>query len=234
MNIDLGLIGGYQLDNILEKKKVISLKTKFGLPSSKIYLGKLNDKKIALILRHGEKNNILPHQINHLANLYAFYQLGIKKIISICAVGSLKKEIRPDDFVFCSDFIWLTDKAISFFRVKHLDLTNPFSENLRKKLIKAAKEIKIKFHPKGIYWQTLGPRLETKAEIKMMKNFADVVGMTNAVEVILANELSLEIATIALVTNYACGLTKEKIFHQKVEKTMIEKLPLIKKLILKI
>ncbi len=233
MKIDLGLIGGYNLNKILENKKSFSFKTKYGRPSSKIYLGNLEDKKIALILRHGEKGDILPHQINHLANIYSFYQLKIKKILAICAVGSLKKDFKPGDFVFCSDFIWLNPYPLTFFKIKHLDLTNPFSENLRKKLIKSAKDLKIRFHQKGIYFQTLGPRFETKAEIKMIKNFADLVGMTNAPEVILANELNIEIATIALVSNYACGISKRRISAQEVEKIMEEKLPVIKKLLVK-
>ncbi len=234
MKIDFGLIGSYQLNKILKKKSSFSFKTKFGPPSSKIYLGNLGGKKIALILRHGEKGNILPHQINHLANIYSFYQLGVKKIITLCAVGSLKKEIKPADFVFCSDFIGLALQSLTFKKIRHPDLTEPFSENLRKKLIKAAKELKIRFHRNGIYWHTSGPRFETKAEIKMMKNFADLVGMTNVPEVILANELGLEIATIAIVSNYACGISKEKISHQEVEKMMAENLPTVKKLITKL
>lgn len=231
MSIDLGLIGGYNLDKILENKKSFSFKTKFGKPSSKIYLGEINNKKIALILRHGKKGKILPHQINHLANIYSFYQLKVKKIIAICAAGSLKREKKPADFVFLSDFIWLNSKPLTFKKTKHLDLTNPFSENLRKKLIESAQKLKIRFHQNGVYWHTLGPRFETKAEIKMMKNFADLVGMTNAPEVILANELKIEIATVAIVSNYACGISKKKISYQEVEEIMAKKQPIIKKLI---
>jgi len=234
MKIDLGLIGGYNLDKILEKKSSFSFKTKFGKPSSKIYLGELANKKIALILRHGEKNKILPHEINHQANIFSFYQLGVKKLIAICAAGSLRKEIKPGDFVFCSDFIWLNPQPLTFKKIKHLDLTEPFSENLREKLIRVAKKLKIKFHQKGVYWQTLGPRFETKAEINLMKHFAHLVGMTSLPEIILANELGIEIATIAVVSNYACGLTKEKISHQEVEKMMKGKQLVLKKLLQKL
>lgn len=193
----IGLIGGYGLEEILEKKKWLKIKTKYGLTSSKVAVGVINNKKVGLICRHDQKHTFPPHQVNHLSNIWAFYNLGVRFIISTAAVGIINKRIKPNSFILPDDFIDFRFQPTTFFdkfekELKHTDMTNPYSQFLRQKIKKAAKNLGIKIYDKGIYINTLGPRFETPAEIRAFRKLgADIVGMTNVPEVILANELGI-------------------------------------------
>jgi 5'-methylthioadenosine phosphorylase len=213
----IGIIGGYNLENILLHKKWQTVKTVYGKPSSKIAIGKINEKKIALILRHGEKHSIPPHRINHQANIQALRDLGAKQIICTAAVGIINPEIKLGQFILPHDFIDFSFRPVTFFnqfrnKPEHVLMNNPYSQRLRDAIADAAKKLKIKIRNAGIYANTYGPRLETQAEIKFLKNAgADIVGMTNVPEVILANELRIEIATICTGTNYTNGASAANI-----------------------
>lgn len=227
--ITIGLIGGYGLQKILEKKRWINVKTDYGQPSSAVALGKIGDKKVALICRHGQKHTIAPHRINHLANIWALHQLGAEFILNTAAAGIINKKIKPGSFILPDDFIDFRFQATTFFNdfkegLKHTDLTNPYSVYLRNKIKSAAKKLKIEIHEKGIYINTMGPRFETAAEIHAFKKMgADIVGMTIAPEIILANEVGIEIATVAIGTNWAAGINKEPLTEQEVIETMGQK-----------
>jgi len=158
-------------------------------------------------LRHGNKprHYVLPHAINHRANLKALYDVGVEEIIGIHSTGSLKKVLHPGTIVIPDDFLTLTATP-TIFNKRAVHITPALSEKIRKKIIKTAQQIDIKTKHHGTYWQTVGPRLETKAEIKMMSHFADIVGMTMANEAVIAQELNIPYASICSVDNYGNGI----------------------------
>ncbi|MEM4268283.1 MAG: MTAP family purine nucleoside phosphorylase [Candidatus Woesearchaeota archaeon] len=208
----IGVIGGTGVLNLRlfgDSERHIHL-TKYG--KVEVY----HSGSILFIQRHQYSRP--PHMINHRGNILVLKQLGAKNIISLCSTGSLKKAIKPGDIVIPNDYVQLSN--IPTFYDNQLNFTTPsLSERLRKKIISAAKKTKVKLHTRGVYLQTTGPRLETRAEVRFFKTFADVVGMTMASEATLANELQIEYAAICSVDNYANGidssLTNNKIERAK-------------------
>lgn len=173
--------------------------------------------KIALILRHGNDshNHILPHLINHRANLKALQDIGVTEIVSINSTGSLKKDLRPGMIVVPDDFITLTATP-TIYKNNAVHITPLLNENVRQKIIKAAQNSWLQVIEKGTYWQTQGPRLETKAEIKMMANFADIVGMTMANEAVIAMEMDLPYASVCSIDNFGNGLVDEPLSGKEI------------------
>jgi len=173
--------------------------------------------KIALILRHGNDshNHILPHLINHRANLKALQDIGVTEIVSINSTGSLKKDLRPGMIVVPDDFITLTATP-TIYKNNAVHITPSLNENVRQKIIKAAQNSWLQVIEKGTYWQTQGPRLETKAEIKMMANFADIVGMTMANEAVIAMEMDLPYASVCSIDNFGNGLVDEPLSGKEI------------------
>jgi len=170
--------------------------------------------------RHKISENVPPHLINYRANIFALKKLKIKDIFSFNSVGSLKKKIKPGDFLVPSDYIDFN--PLTFFENEAKFITPRLSEKIRKIFIKILKKLKMKFHKKGIYFQTKGPRLETKAEINLIKKFADVVGMTMAKEATLANELDLEYASLCSVDNYAHGIVKKSLSEKEIKENQMK------------
>ena len=173
--------------------------------------------KIALILRHGNDshNHILPHLINHRANLQALKDTGVTEIVGINSTGSLKKDLCPGMIVVPDDFITLTASP-TIYRNNAVHITPSLNENVRRKIIKAAKNNSLQVIEKGTYWQTQGPRLETKAEIKMMVNFADIVGMTMANEAVIAMELGIPYASACSIDNFGNGLLEKPLSMKEI------------------
>ncbi len=244
---NIGIIGGSGIYSLFEKGKTV--KKEISTPFGKVSYSEIDQpsKKVFFLPRHGEIHSIPPHKINFKANIYALFLLGVKKIISTNAVGSLKKEIRPGDFVLIDQFIDLVSSPTTFFDgnlevkvnnknrhgVVHSDMTNPYSEPLRIALQQALEFFpKESYHTKGCYVMFRGPRFETSAEIEMFKNFGDVVGMTGAPEVILSRELEIEYASLNVVTNYAAGLQKA-ITHEEVINLFNQKVETIQKILTK-
>jgi 5'-methylthioadenosine phosphorylase len=172
----------------------------------------LLSRNMAFIPRHGRdpKHHILPHRINHPANLKALKDLGVDEVIGINSTGSLKKKLNPGAIVVPDDFIMLFGGPTVFER-KPVHITPMLHEGLRRRCIEAAAMGGIGVVDGGIYWQTQGPRLETRAEIAFMSQMADVVGMTMASEAVIAQELDLPYASICSVDNYAHGIGGEKL-----------------------
>ncbi|MEQ8214166.1 MAG: MTAP family purine nucleoside phosphorylase [Smithellaceae bacterium] len=166
--------------------------------------------KIALIPRHGNdpKEHTPPHLINHRANLQALKDLGAAEVVALNSTGSLQKDLCPGMIVIPDDFINLTATP-TIHQNKAVHVVPSLNENIRRKLLRAANNCQIPVVEKGIYWQTTGPRLETKAEIRMMANFADIVGMTMASEAVIALESGLSYASICSVDNFGNGLTEK-------------------------
>ncbi|MDY6083810.1 MAG: S-methyl-5'-thioadenosine phosphorylase [Dialister sp.] len=189
--------------------------------------GKVGNKDIVFMARHGLHHTIPPHKINYRANIYALKMLGVSSIVSTTAVGSLNPSYKPGELVLVDQFIDFTKaREHTFFDgvhrgVAHIDMTHPYCETLREAILSAGKQLNIPIHPSGTYICTEGPRFETPAEIKAFSLLgADVVGMTNVPECQLAREAEMCYATISMVTNYAAGITSEILTHKEVLECM--------------
>lgn len=212
----IGIIGGGNLYHLsfLKKGKLKNLATPYG----RAFYYLINN--YPLILRHGHNRNIPPHRINYQANIFAFKKLGVKYIFAFNSVGSLKKFIKPGKFLIPHDYINFDSPSFYDKQCKHI--TPEISPKLRKILIRILKKLKFDFKDKGIYFQTKGPRFETKAEVNLIKNFADVVGMTMSNEATLSKELDLEYANICCIDNYANGVTKIPLSFKLIKKHELE------------
>lgn len=221
---EIGIIGGNYLLNlgILRNLKPKNIYTPYG----KVFYYQI--KKSFLIPRHGLKS-LPPHRINHKANISAFKNFGAKYIVSFNSVGSLKKEIKPGQILVVSDYIDFNPPTFYEKTAKHI--TPEISPKLREVLITTLRKLKMKFLKKGIYFQSKGPRLETKAEIDLIKNFSDVVGMTMASEATLAKELDLEYAAFCFVDNYANGIIKKPLSQREIEENQKKNVKKIEKII---
>ena len=238
----LGIIGGSGLDNpeFLKNFKEIEVDTPYGKPSSSITTGKINDLEICIISRHGKKHEIPPSQVNYRANIYAFAKQGCTHIISTTAVGSLKENIKRGDFVILDQFIDFTkQRKTSFFESfekgpRHTAMAEPFSFFLREKIIQSARQLNLPLHEKGTVITIEGPRFSTRAESNMFRQFADVVNMSIAPEAILANELEIQYAVIAMSTDYDCWrLGEEPVTWDAILEIFNKNAEHVKKLILK-
>lgn len=234
--IKVGIIGGsgFEDPKILKNAESIELKTPFGSPSSPILSGTINEISVAVLSRHGRKHTIPPTQVNYRANIFAFKELGCTHIITTTACGSLREEIGRGDLVILDQFIDFTRHRISTFHeafkpgdLKHVPMSDPFSDDLRKWLIESAEELGLKFHRRCTVITIEGPRFSTRAESKMFRLWgADVINMSIAPEVILANEAEIPYASVALSTDYDSWNEKEepvsweevlKVFNHNVE-----------------
>jgi 5'-methylthioadenosine phosphorylase len=175
----------------------------------------LHSPRLALIPRHGKDphRHILPHRINHAANLATLKMLGVDEIIGVNSTGSLKEALKPGAIVIPDDYILLNGVHTVFDSPdsKPVHITPVLHEGVRQKAIDAARLCGIDVVNSGIYWQTIGPRLETRAEITLMSRFADIVGMTMAGEAVIAQELDIPYASICSVDNFAHGIGRQKL-----------------------
>jgi 5'-methylthioadenosine phosphorylase len=223
----LGVIGGtglYRMEALTDVQKR-RVETPFGAPSAEITLGVFEGNPIAFLPRHGLHHQFLPSEINYRANIWALKSLGVKRIVSVSAVGSLNAEIRPGDLAIPSQYLdWTSGhRRATFFGegvVAHISSAQPTCELLSQLVCSAAVEEKIKIHSNKTYVCVEGPRLGTRAESFFFKNNGcDLVGMTNVPEVFLAREAQIAYCTLAVVTDYDCWLEDPK-EHVSVDKVM--------------
>ena len=218
----IAIIGGTGSENIpiLKDFKSKTVLTKYG--PVKFKQGKIKGKTVIFLPRHGF-NYAAPHQINARANMAALKQEKVDCILATLACGSLNKKIKPGDFVLLSDFIDFTRNRIESFGDKFFDISEPYNNSLNKKLYKSAGKLKLRIHKNAVYVSTEGPRFETKAEIAAYRTLgADVVGMTQVPEVVLAAEAKIPYAALGVVTNYAAGMQK-KVMAEEVSNLMKKK-----------
>lgn len=210
----LGIIGGTSLfdTKLLGDAREREVKTEYGT----VYLlfSTLHSQKIVFIPRHGKDRDIPPHRINYKANIRAFRELGVEEIIGVTSAGSLKRAITLRSLVVPHDYVSLCSIP-TYYDDKLVHVTPGLDEGLRTRILGAARALSIKIIDKGVYFQTPGPRLETKAEINLIKDYADVVGMNMASEATLATELGLRYANISTVDNYAHGIIAEEALEYK-------------------
>ena len=208
---EIGIIGGSGLYSMpgFTNVKEISQKTPFGKPSDPYVLGTLAGRKVAFLARHGRGHRILPSELNFRANIYGFKQLGVERIISVSAVGSLKEEHKPGEFVVVDQFVDRTRHRVDTFFgdgvVAHIAFADPVCGQLAKAVTAACKKAGVVAKRGGTYLCMEGPQFSTKAESNLYRSWGmDVIGMTNLQEAKLAREAEICYATVAMVTDYDC------------------------------
>ena len=207
----LGIIGGSGLYNIegLENKEWISIDSPWGSPSDSILFAEINGIKLRFLPRHGRGHNLTPSDINYRANIDVLKRAGCTDLLSLSAVGSLREDYRPGDFVVIDQFIDRTFKREKTFfgkgLVAHVSLANPVCNRLAELVFKAAHSTGVKVHDRGTYLAMEGPQFSTKAESNLYRSWGcDVIGMTNMPEAKLAREAELPYASVGMVTDYDC------------------------------
>ena len=208
---EIGVIGGsglYAMSGLTNTRE-LSVKTPFGDPSDKIVLGNFEGKRVAFLARHGRGHRILPGELNFRANIYAMKLLGVERIISVSAVGSLKEDLRPGEFLVPDQFFDSTKGRISTFfgngLVAHVAFDKPTCAQLSTVLADACVSTAVPVHRKGTYINMEGPQFSTLAEAHFHRaQKFDVIGMTNVTEAKLAREAEICYATIAMITDYDC------------------------------
>ena len=234
---EIGIFGGTGIydSEMLRDSKEITIETPYGKTSDTITVGELGGKKIAFMPRHGKKHSIPPHMINYCANIWAFKELGITRIISPSAVGSLKDEIKPGDFVLPIQFIDFTKSRRTSFsedgRVIHISVADPFCPELQEIVSNTANEQGIDLHKDCTYTCIDGPRFSTKAESRFYKSTgADIIGMTLVPECQLAREAQICYVSIATVTDYDVWAEKP-VTAKEVMETLSKNVQATKKLL---
>jgi 5'-methylthioadenosine phosphorylase len=207
----VGVIGGSGLYEIqgLESVREVELSTPFGAPSDAFVTGILGGVKMAFLPRHGRGHRILPTEINFRANVWGMKKLGVTRIVSISAVGSMREDIAPGDFVAVDQFFDRTrHRHDTFFGggvVAHVMFADPVCPEVRRALVEAGRSLGLRMHDGGTYVNMEGPQFSTRAESRIYRSWGvDVIGMTNLQEARLAREAEICYATVAMATDYDC------------------------------
>jgi 5'-methylthioadenosine phosphorylase len=218
MSNHIAIIGGtglYKMEGFSLEEEII-IHTPFGHPSDAIMSGSIAGRKVYFLPRHGKGHTILPHEINHRANIWALKSLGVSYIICVTAVGSLQEKYAPRDIVLFDQFYDRTSRRNehTFFGngiAAHIPFAEPISEGLRSILSTAAREENLTVHDRGTYVNMYGPAFSTRAESHANRQLGfDVIGMTNLAEAKLAREAEISLATLAMITDYDCWKIEEE------------------------
>jgi 5'-methylthioadenosine phosphorylase len=222
----VAIIGGTVFSGIeaLEGARPMRVKTKYG----EVFI--LKGEGVIFLPRHGEKRNIPPHRINHKANIWCLKEMGVKWIVGVNSVGSLHKRITPEYFVVPHDYINFSNIP-TFFDDECVHITPGMDEELREAIISSLRDSGEPFIDNGVYIQTKGPRLETTAEVRMLSNFGDIVGMTMASEATASKELGLRYASICSVDNFCHGIEARPLRAEEIRKNAQRKAKAVKKIL---
>jgi 5'-methylthioadenosine phosphorylase len=214
----IGIIGGsglYQIDGFTDATE-IAVTTPFGPPSDSIVSGQLAGRQVYFLPRHGRGHRLMPHELNHRANIYALRSLGVRWIICVTAVGSLQEQYQPRDIVLPSQFFDRTSRRSehTFFGggiVAHVAFADPISAGLREIIAKTGTSLGYTVHNGGTYVNMDGPAFSTRAESEAHRKMGfDVIGMTNVGEARLAREAEIALATLAMITDYDCWRVEDE------------------------
>jgi 5'-methylthioinosine phosphorylase len=227
----LGIIGGSGLTRLkaltVERQEIIA--TPYGEPSAPLTFGQFDGSPVVFLPRHGVSHTIPPHKVNYRANLWAFKDVGVERVVGMAAVGGITAPMSPGalsvpDQVI--DYTWGRDHTlfeVDLSSVTHIDFTEPYCETLRQDLLAAARRAEVDVHDGGTYGATQGPRLESSAEIaRLERDGCDLVGMTGMPEASLARELGLCYASLALSVNWAAGKTEGPITMAEIDRNLHE------------
>jgi 5'-methylthioadenosine phosphorylase len=221
---EIGIIGGsglYTIPGLTDVREVV-LETPFGAPSDAFVLGTLAGRKVAFLARHGRGHRYMPTELNYRANIYGMKQLGVERVISLSAVGSLKEEHHPLDFVIPDQFVDRTRHRVDTFfgdgLVVHISLAEPICAEEAEIVAGACRRAGVNVKRGGTYLNMEGPQFSTKAESNLYRSWgSDVIGMTNLTEARLAREAELCYVTVAMVTDYDC-------WHEEHEHVTVEQI----------
>jgi len=226
---ELAIIGGTGLTELegleITHREVVA--SPFGEPSGPVVHGHFCGTEVIFMARHGHGHTIPPHQVNYRANLWALRRVGVRRVLSVAAVGGIREDMQPGGVAIPDqilDYTWGRDHT--FFEgelrgVTHIDFTHPYCPELRQLLLQAAERAQVSASGDGTYGATQGPRLETAAEIdKLERDGCDMVGMTGMPEAALARELGLSYACCAVIANHAAGRGAVDI-HADIEANLI-------------
>ena len=214
----IGIIGGsglYQMEGV-ENATEQRVETPFGEPSDALIGGRMHGRQVYFLPRHGRGHRLLPHELNHRANIYALRSLNVRWIVCVTAVGSLQEQYAPRDVVLPSQFYDRTSQRAehTFFGggiAAHIGFADPISTGLRAVLKEAATEAGVRVHDGGTYVNMDGPAFSTRAESELNRRHGfDVIGMTNLPEAKLAREAEIALATMAMITDYDCWKVEEE------------------------
>lgn len=235
----IAIIGGTGLDSpeIFKNPEEINIKTPFGKPASKLMAGTVSGKNVVILARHGENHEIPPHKVPYRANMWALKEIGCTHIITTTACGSLQEKIKPRDFIILDQFIDFTKRRRATMyddKVIHTPMADPFCPILRKILSDTAEKLNIPHHKKGTVVTIEGPRFSSRAESHMFRILgADVINMTTVPEVVMARELNIPYASVAMATDYDCWRENtEAVTMDVVLKVMEHNAEIAKKLLL--
>ena len=227
---DIGVFGGSGFYSLLDDMREVKMETPYGPPSSLVALGRVGDRSVAFLPRHGKRHEFPPHVIPYRANVWTMKELGVTRIIAPSAVGSLQAEIKPGDFVVCDQFVDRTSGRKDTFYdgpiTTHISTADPFCPELRDIAVGIIKEKGISVHDRGTTVVIQGPRFSTKSESKWFTSMGwEIINMTQYPECVLALEQEMCYVNIALVTDYDAGLVGAPgiapVTAEEVEKTFL-------------
>jgi len=227
---EIGIMGGSGLYSMngLTKTKEVQVTTPFGEPSDRVVLGMLEGKRVAFLARHGRGHRILPSEINFRANVYAMKLLGVERLISVSAVGSLMEDLQPGEFLVPDQFVDRTKNRVSTFfgegLVAHVGFDKPTCGQVSTVLADASVHCGVMVHRRGTYVCIEGPQFSTLAEANMHRQLRfEVIGMTNVTEAKLAREAEICYATIAMITDFDCWHAEhESVTASEIIATLVE------------
>ena len=226
MKAEIAIIGGTGIYNteIISNNQTLDLETPYGKTSDSLTIGEFNGKNIVFLPRHGKKHSVPPHKINFRANIWALKEIGVKRIIAPCAVGSLRENMEPGHIAIPDQFIDRTkDRESTFYdqgTVAHISTADPFCPELRNLAISAGKKLDYDIHEKATQICIEGPRFSTRAESNMFRNWgADTINMTLFPECVLARESQICYIAIATITDYDVW-AETAVSHHEVLKTL--------------
>lgn len=226
---EIGVFGGSGFYKLLDEYEEHVVETPYGSPSDKVAIGTLAGKTVAFMPRHGADHQYPPHMINYRANVWAMKSLGVQRLITPCAAGSLQKNVKPGEFVVCDQFVDRTSGRTDTFYdgpvTTHVSSAEPYCPELRQLAVKAGRDSKIEMHEKGTVCVIQGPRFSSKSESTWFTSMGwEVINMTQYPEVHLAREQELCVVNISLITDYDSGLIGdvEPVSHAEVVKVFTE------------
>lgn len=234
----IGVFGGSGFYKFLEDIEEVRVETPYGMPSDNLFIGTIGEHKVAFMPRHGRNHTILPHLINYRANAWAMKSVGVERVISPCAAGSLQKHVKPGDFVICDQFVdWTDGRKSTIFEgpiVTHPSPAETYCPELRQLAIKATKDCGVTVHETGTVIVINGPRFSTKAESKFFTNQGwEVINMSAFPENYLVKEMDMCPLNISLITDYDAGLVGDvpPVSHHDVMEVFTSNLDNLKKVL---
>lgn len=235
--VSIGLIGGTGVydPEVFTNIKEYKVYTPFGSPSDKVMVGTIKKRRVAFIPRHGRQHTYPPHLVNYRANIWALKFLGVRRLLTVSAVGSLQDEIKPGDlFIPDQAFDWTRSRKRTFFEegtVAHVSVAEPFCPDLSSFIANKAKTLKLPHHYKGTVITIEGPQFSTKAESRFYRAQGfHIIGMTLHPEVYLAREAEICFTNVSMITDYDVYAEKP-VSHEEVQRTMAENLDKVRKLL---